>query len=115
MQNYEIRKHFEAALHDLAILYNVDKKRLKGGFKLLLSEKKIIKESTTELTDHQLKSLADKLSLYHYRMSNTPPCERGNLNKNELNIILNLKPRNEVQRNMPLVPKRESGLHPRTQ
>jgi len=95
MQDYETRKHFEAAVDDLATLHGVTRDSIREEFKDFLVSEFIIKSSTTELSDYQLKALADKISIFRARMENTPPDERGILNtetfKNILRITLNPK------------------------
>lgn len=77
MQDYEIRKHYEAALHSLALMFGFQPRLMRNEFKHFLMEQNVIKQSTTELDDERLKGLADKLSVFHSRMENTPPEERG--------------------------------------
>jgi hypothetical protein len=90
MQDYEIRKHYEAAIHDLAKLFNHPPRDLRESFKWYLIRSGYINHSTTELDDEELGKLADKLSIYHSRMENTPPDERGTLEFKNI-LLINLK------------------------
>lgn len=87
-QDYENRKHYEAALNDLAVMFKIPTKQMRNDFKLQLIQDKIIIGSSMELTDDQLKEYADKISIYYSRMENTPPPERGLVLKNILKIQL---------------------------
>jgi hypothetical protein len=93
MQNYEIRKHYEAALNSLAIMHGFEHSLLRDQFKRFLIQKKLIVRSTTELSEDSLKELADKMTRYHENMVGRSQEEIGllkfdnilsiNLTKNE--------------------------------
>ena len=98
-QNYEIRKHYEAAIDDLAKIYGVKRDYLRAKFKAYLMLQKIIGYSTTELSDEMLKELADKISIYVSRMENTPPNERGFVHVMEFDNILKINLRDDEKTN----------------
>lgn len=93
MQDYEIRKHYEAAITDLALFFNVYPIELRGDMKNFLIKKKIIALSTSELYDEQLKRLADQISIFVSRMEKTPPAERGVLEERTFEAILKIEPK----------------------
>lgn len=72
------RKHFEAVIQSLAYMYNLTRNNLRHDIKYLLIEKKIIKESTKELTEEQLKIYANRLSAFYFDQNNRP-AEYGKL------------------------------------
>ena len=75
--DYETRKHFEAALADIAKLYGVKRDNIRESFKWFLIREGYIKDSTNELKTEELQKMADMLSKFYGRMNNTPPERRG--------------------------------------
>ena len=78
MQNYEYRKQLEAAIQNLADLHGITRDSLRGSLKWYLINKGVIFSSTIELSDGDLKYIADSFSDFAFKMENTPPAERGN-------------------------------------
>lgn len=78
------RKHFEAALTSIAKLYKVEGAALRDSFKWYLTREGYIKDSTKDLTERELKAIADKLGKFAWRMENTPPDERPTLDFNKI-------------------------------
>ena len=76
MQDYETRKHFEASLTDLALLFKENPRKMREMIKWTMTRENIIKSSTTELNDDQLELYASRINRYCVRMENTPPDER---------------------------------------
>lgn len=74
------RQHFEAVIADIAEFYDEDRIALRDETKALLCKRKIIRGSTTELTDEQLKAFANKLSAFYLQEVETPPQFRRELN-----------------------------------
>lgn len=102
MQNYEHRKKLEASLSDLAKLFGLNIKPLRENWKWFLAREGIIKLSTTELDDEQLKKLADQVSIYNSRIENTPPDERGLL---EFQNILKINPKKDESKRSKKIPE----------
>lgn len=78
------RKHFEAALGDIAKLYGVGRDSLRDTLKWWLYRNGFIATSTSELSNAQLSALADIMGKFHWRMGNTPPSERAVLDFNQI-------------------------------
>jgi len=78
MQNYETRKQLEASIQNIADLHNFKRDELRNSLKWYLINNGVIFSSTTELSDGDLKYIADSFSDFAFRMENTPPAERGN-------------------------------------
>lgn len=72
------RKHFEAVIQSLSKLYDIPRAKIREWIKCRLKEKKVIKESTKELTEEQLKLYANHLSAFYFDQNDRPP-EYGKL------------------------------------
>lgn len=78
VDSYEVRKHFEATLSELATLYDCDAKGFREHLKAYLRGKGIIQRSTTELPVDTMQLLATQIGKFVYVMrEHTPPAERG--------------------------------------
>lgn len=73
------RKHFEAVIQNLAFLYNEDRIAIRDEIKAILSAKKLIKFSTTELNLEVLKKLANRLHAFYADQEQCPPEFRSEL------------------------------------
>lgn len=104
MISYNTRKHFEAALHDLADLFLVKRAALRDTFKWYLIRNDYIKESTTELSDDELLIMAKQIQKFKIKMENTPPSERGII---DIKLILSY----EVQKEMRPLPTGDNRIH----
>ena len=92
MQDYEIRKHYEAALVDLANVYQIVSPRtLRENFKTFLIEEELIEFSTTELDDEAFKLIADQITIHVTRVKETPTERRGILDRNTFENILKIE------------------------
>ena len=105
MIQYNTRKHFEAALHDLADLFGVKRAALRNTFKWYLIRNDYIKESTTELSDKELLKMAQKIQKFKTKMENTPPRERGII---DILTILSY----EISSHLPHLLPKSNSLHP---
>lgn len=81
---YECRKHFEAALHGLAVAFGSKHQHLRQSLKWFLIRKSVIRKSTKELTPKDLDCLGEAIGIYTHRWSNRPPEERGNIDFEEV-------------------------------
>jgi len=80
------RPHLEAVITDIANLYCLDKKKLRSRIKRKLQVFKYIKKSTTELSENQLKELANRFSTFYFSQTEKENNQLDELNLN--NIIL---------------------------
>lgn len=67
------RRHFEAAIAGIAEMYSIDPLDVRDAIKDELTTKGMIRLSTTELTEDELKSVANKLTAYKFHQDETPP------------------------------------------
>ena len=67
------RRHFEAAVAGIAATYSVDPFVIRDAVKDELTTKRMIRLSTTELTEEELKAVANKLTAYKFHQDETPP------------------------------------------
>ena len=71
--DYEIRKSFEAAIADVAKQYGLDHDTLRLEIKAELIAMGVIDKSTNELSDEDLKIMANNLIQVHYFNDTHPP------------------------------------------
>ena len=83
------RPHYEAIIGDIAKHYGWTQRDLREEIKGIMMDLKVIKFSTTELSDEQLEKFADRLHVfYHEQTENLPPELRSSLNEETLKRIL---------------------------
>lgn len=75
------RPHYEAAITDLANMYDWQPKKLRELIKRKLILTKIIKRSTTEFSENELKSIANRLSAFYFQQAESDTPEDLNLNQ----------------------------------
>jgi hypothetical protein len=74
------RKHFEKIIQEIANMYGETRISIRNEIKDILVERWIIKSSTTELNDEELKKLANLLHGFWADQDQRPPDERSTLN-----------------------------------
>lgn len=59
------RKHYEAVINDIAILYGEDRIAIRDEIKEFMKKHDVIEFSTTELPEEDLKRYADRLTAFY--------------------------------------------------
>lgn len=80
----QARPHFEAVISDIAYLYQIDRLDLRLEIKQELASYGIIKESTRELREDQLKKYANRLTAFYADQETRPPQERSELDLRQI-------------------------------